>query len=86
MTFNNNDDIKNFVKELNQKLIAVGESNLSRELINWENTAFTTTSEFLGELKIILEQIKTKNIPSLKGKTQKNIDSCIKTINKAFGF
>lgn len=85
MTFSNNDEIKNFVKELKQKLISIGETKLSDELMNWEDTFFTSSSEFLGELKIVLEQIEARNIPSLKGKTQKQIESCIKAINKAFG-
>ena len=36
------------------------------------------------EVKKVLEQIEARNIPSLKGKTKKQINSCIKAINKAF--
>jgi|BioPla2DNA2_1021312.scaffolds.fasta_scaffold18990_2 hypothetical protein len=85
MTFSNNDEIKYFVKELKQKLVSIGENEFLDELVNWEDTFFTSSSEFLGELKTILEKIEAQNIPSLKGNTKKQIKSCIKAINKAFG-
>lgn len=85
MTFKNNDEIKDFVKELKRKLESIGENEFFDELANWEDTFFTTSSEFLGELRIVLEKIEAQNIPSLKGNTQKQIRSCIKAINKAFG-
>jgi hypothetical protein len=84
MTFSNNDEIKYFVKELKQKLVSIGENEFLDELVNWEDTFFTSSSEFLGELRTILEKIEAQNIPSLKGNTQKQIKSCIKAINKAF--
>ena len=85
MTFSNNDEIKYFVKELKQKLVSIGENEFLDELVIWEDTFFTSSSEFLGELKTILEKIEAQNIPSLKGNTKKQIKSCIKAINKAFG-
>ena len=85
MTFSNNDEIKYFVKELKQKLVSIGENEFLDELVNWEDTFFTSSSEFLGELKTILGKIEAQNIPSLKGNTKKQIKSCIKAINKAFG-
>jgi hypothetical protein len=85
MTFSNNDEIKYFVKELKQKLVSIGENEFLDELVNWEDTFFTSSSEFLGELKTILEKIEAQNIPTLKGNTKKQIKSCIKAINKAFG-
>jgi hypothetical protein len=85
MTFSNNDEIKYFVKELKQKLVSIGENEFLDELVNWEDTFFTSSSEFLGELRTILEKIEAQNIPSLKGNTKKQIKSCIKAINKAFG-
>lgn len=85
MEFNTNNEIKNFVKELKNQLTSVGENKLLRELINWEDTFFTSSSEFLGELKLILEQIQAQNILSFKDKTQNQIADCIKSINKAFG-
>ena len=85
MTFSNNDEIKYFVKELKQKLVSIGENEFLDELVNWEDSFFTSSSEFLGELKTILEKIEAQNIPSLKGNTKKQIKSCIKAINKAFG-
>jgi len=85
MTFNNNDEIKYFIKELKQKLVLIGENEFLDELVNWEDTFFTSSSEFLGELKTVLEKIEAQNIPSLKGYTQNRIKSCIKAINKALG-
>lgn len=85
MTFNDNDEIKGFVRELKQELLSIGEGTLSNELKNWEDTFFTSSSEFLGELKIVLEQIKIQNFPPLKGKTRKQIDGCIRVINSALG-
>lgn len=84
MTFNNNDEIKDYVKELKKKLVSIGENEFLDELVNWEDTFFTSSSEFLGELRIVLEKIQAHNIPSLEGNAQKQIRSCIKAINKAF--
>lgn len=81
MVFNNNDDLKRFAKILTKKMENIGEDVLAKELINWNNDFFTTSSEFLGELKLILERIK--QIKSLDAITKKDVTECIATINRA---
>lgn len=83
MKTDSNDDIKKFVKELIKKMENAGESDIARELNDWDNDFFTTSSEFLGELKLILERIEQLEV--LDSTTKKNVKDCIISINRAFG-
>lgn len=85
MSFSNNDDLKKFVAILIQELELHGEKSLANELRAWQSDSFTTSSEFLGELKLILQKIDTSCIKGLKGTIQQQINECIISINKVFG-
>ena len=82
--FRNNNDIKAFVKLLIQKMDDKCEKELSEELIKWNGDFFTTSSEYLGELKLIWEKIK--HLETLDSKDRKEIINCIESINKALGY
>jgi len=52
------------------------------ELEKWDGDFFTTSSEFLGELKLILERIRT--LRALEDISKKEVEGCLESINKAF--
>lgn len=83
MKFNNNDEIKAFVLNLVEILEKIGEKSHAYELKAWSGEFFTTSSEFLGELKLILERIS--NVKLLDDITRRNVNECIKVINQSFG-
>ena len=83
MRFDNNDDLKHFSKVLSEKLLLIGELSLTRELKRWDEGCFTTSSEFLGEFKLILKRVK--QVDALDIATNRDVERCITTINKAFG-
>ena len=82
MRFDKNSDIKEFSKKLQMKLLETGESSLSNELHEWDMSSFTTSSEYLGEIQNILEQIS--NVKSLDNETKQDIRECLLAIKKAF--
>ena len=82
MVFSSNYAVREFVGTLIKNLEEINENELKEELIAWSNCAFTTSSEFLGELKLILE--KTKNLTALDSKVKNDVVNCLLTIDKAF--
>lgn len=80
---NDNQGLKEFSKTLSQRLECIGEKEFANELNDWDKQFFTTSSEFLGELKIILDKIR--DLKTLDDFTKKEIRNCIAVINKAFG-
>jgi len=82
MEFNNNNSIKEFVRTLIITLDSINEIMLTKELKEWRDCAFTTSSEYLGELRTILK--KVENITTLDVKVKNDINCCIATIDKAF--
>jgi len=82
MTFQNKDDLKRFAKRLKDKLESIGENSLANQLHEWDEEFFTTTSELLGEMRLILE--KTQHLRSLDEVTKREVKDCIAAINKAF--
>jgi hypothetical protein len=73
------EDFKNFAKEVANNLEKIGGyGHLSRALDDWNTTFFTTSSEFFGELGIILKKVRV--IGSLDESVRSNIDSCISKI------
>ena len=81
MKFNNNDDLKKFALSLSKSLEEIGECVLAKELGKWNNEFFTTSTEFLGELKLIL--LKINDLQVLDGTTKNDLKECIRTIEKA---
>ena len=83
MKFDNNDDLKNFALNLSKGLERKGECVLAKELEGWSTEFFTTATEFLGELKLILMRIKDLQV--LDQATKNDVKECIRTIEKALG-
>jgi len=82
MVFNSNSDIKEFAKTLIESLEGINEITLKEELIAWTETFFTTSSEFLGELKLILK--KVEELEALDSNVREEVKECIKVIDEAF--
>jgi len=82
MNFTSNADIKSFSKLLQETLVSIGEESLADELKEWDDGFFTTSSEFLGEMKLILEKIYV--LRNLDEVTKKNVKACLVAINDAF--
>jgi len=78
-----NRELKQFSKTLSKKLDSITEKGLAKELDEWDTQYFTTSSEFLGELKIILNRVN--QLKTLDEFTKREVGNCIAVINKAFG-
>jgi len=83
MEFNNNDDLRRFAKLLSEKMESLGNSSMAHDLKEWNDTSFTSASEFLGELRMILERVK--EFKAIDIELKQNVSDCIAAINKAFG-
>jgi len=83
MKIDNNNDLKIFARELSSVLLRIGEKELANELAKWDEDFFTTSSEFLGELNLILKKIVVVN--RLDERTKTNVEDCIRAIDAAFG-
>ena len=82
MIINNNEDLKIFAQKLARDLEKGGDIELAKELSLWTEDFFTTSSEFLGELKLILEKVKA--LKYLTNSNQNDVEECLNLINKAF--
>jgi hypothetical protein len=60
----------------------MNEKELKKELESWHDSFFTTSSEFLGELAIILK--KVINSIALDKSIKKDTLVCLKAIDNAF--
>ncbi|QHI73485.1 hypothetical protein [Aminipila terrae] len=81
MDIKDNDELRNFVKRIRLELQKNNEINLANDLKNWNNESFTSSSEFLGELMLLLEKVKlSMQISDVK---KKEIIECILIIRKA---
>lgn len=85
MGFESMEDVKEFVELLIEKLDSIDEYLFANELKEWKNTYFTTSSEYLGELTIILKKILDQPI-NLDRKTKNLITKCIYVLKKALKF
>jgi hypothetical protein len=84
-TFDSREDYKNFALKIVQNLEFIGEHEyLVKELNNWNTTCFTTSSEFLGDLVLILKKVVT--IDALDKSLNENISWCISEIYRIARF
>jgi len=81
--FNHLDDMKEFATYLSRELEEMGYKDKSKMVNEFSYNSYTTSSEYLGEFRILLEDLKKENIFNNKVKTE--VDFAIKVINKAFG-
>ena len=82
MIFDDNFTLKEFAILLIKNLEDKEEYVLKEELIGWLNCSYTSSSEFLGELNLILK--KVKNFAALDQKTRNNVIDCIAAIDEVF--
>ena len=79
MKFNKIEDVKNFVTIIKEKFASNIE--MYNRLAWFENVNYTTTSEYYGELLILLDEIvELKEINELKG----DVIELIKVLQKIF--
>ncbi len=83
--FHSNQDFYNFLDELSIRLKSSGFDDIERRIHTLiHKTAWTTSSELLGELRIALSEFKAKHQGVLENILESDIDMCIKTIDGAF--
>lgn len=75
-------DLRRFATALHEELKRNNEYELASELIMWEEDVFTSTTELLGELMLILE--KVNRLSRLTG-MKPQIEECLTTIKRALG-
>ncbi|KRE28292.1 hypothetical protein [Paenibacillus sp. Soil522] len=61
--FESVDELREFIVELAHGLITFGNEQVGTCLLEWSETFFTTTSEMLGELHLILMKVKINEVP-----------------------
>lgn len=76
---------KDLSRYLNSELSNLVNTNYLNELNDWANTSYTTSSEYLGELRIILNKILNDSNVILPIEVKNSIQLAISAINKAFG-
>ncbi|MFW5995807.1 MAG: hypothetical protein ACOCQB_00935 [Halanaerobiaceae bacterium] len=80
--FDDLEDMKEFAYVLSNKLKELGNNEISRKIKQFSYNSFTTSTEYLGEFKLLLERVKKLNI--LSGNEIKfEIDKAIKIIERA---
>jgi len=77
--FKTNKELRLFVLKIYEELKLNDENELSNELNIWNENVYTTSSEFLGELMLILEKVLQT---SLILSTKSQIEECIMIIKK----
>lgn len=81
--FNSLDDMKEFAKHLSEELMKISQVELAEEIKFFSYNTYTTSSEYLGEFKFILERILSEvNHPHFVQVDK--IKDAIKEIRKAF--
>jgi hypothetical protein len=83
INFNSLDDMKGFAKLLSEELIKVRQLELAEEIKCFSYNTYTATSEYLGELKFVLERIKSE-VNDTHFKLGDKIDYAINRIRIAF--
>jgi hypothetical protein len=61
--FKSVDELREFIIELAHGLITLGNDQVGTCLLEWTETFFTTSSEMLGELHLILKKVKIQEVP-----------------------
>ena len=80
--FDKLNDILEFCDELIEQMKISKKTELFDKLINWRSVFFTTSSELLGEFRVILEEVVKVN--GLSRDCIVKTEQCIEDINRAF--
>lgn len=78
------DNIK-FAEHISSELVKQGKHELALESYQFCNTAFTTSSEFLGEFRLLMKKVLLQKEIKFDIETENGIIKVIETINEAFG-
>lgn len=82
-TFNTSEELKEFAIHIANILEEQGKFQLSKEIHSWCSTAYSTSSEYLGEIRIIMQSILAQKT-LLDDAERKSIKILIEAINNAF--
>lgn len=82
--FNSLNDVKEFAKYLSKELENFGYKDKSKMVYEFSYNSYTTSSEYLGEFRILLEDLKKQNVLD-DDNIKIEVDAAIRAINKAFG-
>jgi hypothetical protein len=82
--FNNLQTMKQFAHYLSNELKSIGELHWADEVNSFSYNSFPSSSEYLGELRIVLKQMMNE-IQNLPDHLKQEIRTAIESINKAFG-
>lgn len=78
-------DIMKFADHISSELVKQGKHELESEINQFCSTAFTTSSEFLGEFRMLMKKVLLRKEIKFDKETENGIFKAIETINKAFG-
>jgi len=77
-------DFHSFVDELASRLAEAGMTDAAKELHTLlHETAWTTSSELLGELRAVFVNLKTRHHGQIPSPLLKDIKACIKALHRA---
>jgi hypothetical protein len=82
--FNSLNDMKKFAEYLSEILMQLGYNDKVMLVKEFSYNSFTTSSEYLGELRIILNELNRSNILT-DDRVKFEVETAIQAINKAFG-
>lgn len=77
-------DMKDFAQFISDYLLANNRENLALEVEKFSYNTYTTSSEYLGELRIVLKRILLETDMILSEEVKEYIAKAIEAINKAF--
>ena len=77
-------EMKELAKCLGDELEYCGLKELSNEVREFRYNYYTTSSEYLGEFRIVLKKVLSHTKDKLSNKWIDNINIAIEMINKAF--
>jgi hypothetical protein len=82
--FNDLQEVKQFALHLSYELNSRGEENLAKEVKYFSKNTYTTSSEYLGEFRIVLKSLLNLDNKILLG-LEDSIRDAVASIDKAFG-
>lgn len=82
--FENINEMKQFAGSLSKHLQLQGEDAIANEISYFERSSYTTSSEYLGEFRIILRKVLSSGILIPADEFYQPVDHAIKAIDKAF--
>jgi len=82
--FNSINVLKEFAEYISKTFDSLGEAELAKEVSDFTYNSFTTSSEYLGEYRILLQKIIQEKKNKIDNELYEDIQKAINAINKAF--